>query len=68
MLIIDCYPWTRFFFPQYYKYLKNCYALQKFFLKEINQHAKSLNINSESTNFIDAYLQKMFQLKDLNLS
>lgn len=68
MLIIDCYPWMRFFFPQYYQYLKDGYAMQQFFLKEIEQHAINLDINSEPTNFIDAYLQEMFELEDLQLS
>lgn len=68
MLIIDCYPWTRFFFPQYYQYLKNGYAIQNFFLKEIEQHAINLDINMEPINFIDAYLHEMFHLKELKLS
>lgn len=59
MLVIDQYPFLRWIFPAYWRYLRNGFALQRFFLKEIESHIKEFNMNNngeDSDNFIDAYL------------
>lgn len=60
MLIIDSYPILRYFLPAYYSYLSNGYAIQNFFLKEIEKHIEKFDSEKESDNFIDAYLKEMF--------
>lgn len=67
MLIIDCYPWTRFFFPQFYRYIRHGTALRNFFLCEIADHARRIDAvdagradesdtDREVDNIIDAFL------------
>uniref|UniRef100_A0A915DP64 Cytochrome P450 n=1 Tax=Ditylenchus dipsaci TaxID=166011 RepID=A0A915DP64_9BILA len=66
MLIVDSFPWIRFIFPAYYRYLKHGCELQKFFQEEIDKHITRLDGISaeESTNFIDAYLIRIRKLNN----
>ncbi|VDK20921.1 unnamed protein product [Anisakis simplex] len=60
MLMVDNYPWMRFFLPTYYRYYKNGFALQRFFLDHIDVHEYNLSSDDEeSTDFIDAYIKEM---------
>uniref|UniRef100_A0A915D9K0 Unspecific monooxygenase n=1 Tax=Ditylenchus dipsaci TaxID=166011 RepID=A0A915D9K0_9BILA len=61
MLIVDSFPWMRFFFPAYYRYLNHGSELQKFFQEQIDEHNARLDgIRAEKTNnFIDAYLVRI---------
>lgn len=65
MLLVDRYPFIRFFLPTYYRYRRNGFALQQFFLKHIDEHEKALltsgNIDDEPRDFIDAYLKHMIR-------
>uniref|UniRef100_A0A1I7ZAK0 Cytochrome P450 n=1 Tax=Steinernema glaseri TaxID=37863 RepID=A0A1I7ZAK0_9BILA len=57
MLLVDEYPWMRFFLPGYRRYVEDGFALQRFFLEEIERHELALDTNEDSDNFIDAYLK-----------
>ncbi|VDM50315.1 unnamed protein product [Toxocara canis] len=60
MLMVDSYPWMRFFLPTYYRYYRNGFALQKFFLEHIDEHEKHVSSDDEEpTDFIDAYIKEM---------
>ncbi|MFH4982220.1 hypothetical protein AB6A40_008929, partial [Gnathostoma spinigerum] len=60
MLMIDTYPWIRWFLPTYYRYYRNGFALQRFFLTEIDEHEKHLTVEGEEpSDFIDAYIREM---------
>ncbi|TKR77612.1 hypothetical protein L596_018547 [Steinernema carpocapsae] len=59
MLLVDEYPWMRHILPGYKSYVNDGFALQKFFLDEIERHEKDLDMNADSDNFIDAYLKDM---------
>ncbi|EFO25368.1 cytochrome P450 [Loa loa] len=65
MLLVDRYPLVRFLLPTYYRYCKNGFALQRFFLKHIDEHEKriinSTNKDDEPNDFIDAYLKNMIK-------
>uniref|UniRef100_A0A1I8BAA3 Cytochrome P450 n=1 Tax=Meloidogyne hapla TaxID=6305 RepID=A0A1I8BAA3_MELHA len=65
MLIVNCWPWARALFPAYWRYVRQGFALQRFFLKEVDIHiakikeSKKLNGNEmdEPECFIEAYLK-----------
>ncbi|KAI6239502.1 (pine wood nematode) hypothetical protein [Aphelenchoides fujianensis] len=59
MLLVDNYPWLRFFLPTYYRYLSQGFELQNFFIQEIQRHEAKLDPNAEPDNFIDCYLRDM---------
>lgn len=59
MLLIDSFPLLRFFLPSHKKYLREGFALQKFFLDEIREHERSINEVKEPSNFIDCYLKDL---------
>lgn len=65
MLLVDRYPIVRFLLPTYYRYCKNGFALQHFFLKHIEEHEKAIvtstNEDNEPNDFIDAYLRNMIK-------
>lgn len=67
MLLVDKYPWLRFFIPTYYRYSSNGSALQNFFLKHIEQHEQQMSDDDqEPKDFIDAYLREIRQSKQLD--
>ncbi|CEF63385.1 Cytochrome P450 18a1 [Strongyloides ratti] len=71
MLIVDCYPFMRYFLPTYYRYKRNGFKLQKFFMDEIERHSSKIQNSLETfkaTNFIDAYLLEMYKSQDEELS
>ncbi|VDM98660.1 unnamed protein product [Thelazia callipaeda] len=72
MLLVDRYPFLRFLLPTYYRYCKNGFALQKFFLKHINEHERkitaSLREDDEPNDFIDAYLRNLINKITLALN
>ncbi|KAK0416763.1 hypothetical protein QR680_012669 [Steinernema hermaphroditum] len=57
MLLVDEYPWMRHFLPGYRGYVEDGFALQRFFIEEIERHEKELDAKPDSDNFIDAYLR-----------
>ncbi|VIO93719.1 Uncharacterized protein BM_BM2557 [Brugia malayi] len=65
MLLVDRYPIIRFLLPTYYRYCKNGFALQRFFLKHIDEHEKAIitstDKDDEPNDFIDAYLKNMIK-------
>ncbi|KAM3719412.1 3-ketosteroid oxygenase [Dirofilaria immitis] len=65
MLLVDRYPIVRFLLPTYYRYCKNGFELQRFFLKHIDEHEKAIitstSKNDEPKDFIDAYLKNMIK-------
>lgn len=65
MLLVDRYPALRFLLPTYYRYCRNGFTLQRFFLKHIDEHEKailaSVQKDEEPTDFIDAYLKHMIK-------
>ncbi|KAI1715123.1 cytochrome p450 domain-containing protein [Ditylenchus destructor] len=68
MLIVDSYPWMRFFIPAYWRYKKHGFELQQFFLEEIGRHIQTFDASAEPDNFIDAYLKDMHEQNDVNLT
>jgi hypothetical protein len=67
MLLIDSYPWMRYFLPKHRRYLREGFALQAFFLEEIQRHEATLDEKREPDNFIDCYLKDMQNGEDDNL-
>uniref|UniRef100_A0A8R1XRW5 Cytochrome P450 n=1 Tax=Onchocerca volvulus TaxID=6282 RepID=A0A8R1XRW5_ONCVO len=65
MLVVDRYPVVRFLLPTYYRFCKNGFALQRFFLKHIEEHEKAIitstSKDDEPNDFIDAYLKNMIK-------
>ncbi|KAI6222606.1 (pine wood nematode) hypothetical protein [Aphelenchoides besseyi] len=59
MLLIDNYPWFRYFLPTYSRYTRQGFALQDFFIQEISRHEENFDPNREPDNFIDCYLRDM---------
>jgi hypothetical protein len=59
MLLVDSFPFLRFFLPSHRRYLREGFALQKFFLDEILQHERKIDDVKEPNNFIDCYLKDM---------
>uniref|UniRef100_A0A0N4ZRC3 Cytochrome P450 n=1 Tax=Parastrongyloides trichosuri TaxID=131310 RepID=A0A0N4ZRC3_PARTI len=71
MMVVDCYPFMRYFLPTYYRYKNNGFQLQKFFMDEIERHSSKIENSLEKfrpTNFIDAYLLEMYKSDDEELS
>ncbi|KAH7717273.1 cytochrome P450 [Aphelenchoides avenae] len=68
LLLVDTFPIVRFFLPSYYRYVKGGFALQQFFLEEIERHERQLDVTAEPTNFMDAYLKDMYEGSDDTLS
>lgn len=59
MLLIDSYPWLRYFLPSHRRFLREGFALQRFFLDEIHRHEQEIDSIKEPNNFIDCYLKDM---------
>uniref|UniRef100_A0A914VHD7 Uncharacterized protein n=1 Tax=Plectus sambesii TaxID=2011161 RepID=A0A914VHD7_9BILA len=62
LLFIDTYPWLRFIIPGALgltQYSKNGFAIQDFFLNEIEDHKKVLKLDSAPEDYIDCYLLEM---------
>uniref|UniRef100_A0A915PPI1 SXP/RAL-2 family protein Ani s 5-like cation-binding domain-containing protein n=1 Tax=Setaria digitata TaxID=48799 RepID=A0A915PPI1_9BILA len=72
MLLVDRYPIVRFLLPTYYRYCKNGFALQRFFLRHIEEHEKAIDASTdkgdEPNDFIDAYLKNMISKLTLALN
>uniref|UniRef100_A0A0N5BKP7 Cytochrome P450 n=1 Tax=Strongyloides papillosus TaxID=174720 RepID=A0A0N5BKP7_STREA len=71
MLVVDCYPFMRYFLPTYYRYKRNGFKLQKFFMDEIERHESKIENCLEEikpNNFIDAYLLEISKSQDEELS
>ena len=68
MQFVDYFPFLRFLVPYYYKYVKDGFEIQKFFLAEIQRHEDVFDKEKEPTNFIDAYLRDMHNRVDSHLS
>uniref|UniRef100_A0A914MPH5 Cytochrome P450 n=1 Tax=Meloidogyne incognita TaxID=6306 RepID=A0A914MPH5_MELIC len=65
MLIVNSCPWTRALFPAYWRYVRQGFELQRFFLKEVDIHIDKIKESKklkesemeEPECFIEAYLQ-----------
>ena len=63
MLLVDRWPFLRFFFPAYWRYIRDGFALQRFLSREVETHIAHLRAAHEKDehpeepeSFIDAYL------------
>lgn len=59
MLLIDSFPWMRYILPSHWRYLREGFSLQRFFLDEISRHEQKIDSIKEPDNFIDCYLKDM---------
>ncbi|CAJ0586736.1 unnamed protein product, partial [Mesorhabditis spiculigera] len=59
MMMCDTYPFLARFFPSFYRYKKNGFALQQWFLDEIERHEENLSCDGDPRDFMEAYLREM---------
>uniref|UniRef100_A0A7E4W0N6 Cytochrome P450 n=1 Tax=Panagrellus redivivus TaxID=6233 RepID=A0A7E4W0N6_PANRE len=66
--LVDAFPLTRFFVPYYRQYVREGFAIQTYFIKEIQKHVDTYDVETEPTNFIDAYLKDMHESNHKHMS
>ncbi|CAJ0932160.1 unnamed protein product, partial [Mesorhabditis belari] len=59
MQMVDSYPFLAEFFSLFRRYKKNGFALQQFFLDEIERHDENLSEDGDPRDFMEAYLREM---------
>lgn len=60
MLLVDSFPWMRFLLARFRRYVREGFALQRFFHGEIQRHQKAQRAEQGTPdNFIDFYLREM---------
>jgi hypothetical protein len=60
MQMVDRFPYLRCLFPAYWRYVRDGFELQRFFMREIDAHVRHLRAaghEGQADCFIDAYLE-----------